>query len=72
MLKYTKNYLPEAFLKTLYSSIVEAYFPYFCSVWGACGVTEKNRLQKFQNRAARIVTNSKFDAPRRPLIERLG
>ena len=37
-----------------------------------CGVTEINRLQKFQNRAARIVTNSKFDDSSRPLIERLG
>ena len=72
MLKHAKYYLPEASLKTLYSSIVEPYFRYCCSVWGACGLTEKNRLQKFQNRAARIVTSSKFDAPSRPLIERLG
>ena len=68
MLKYAKYCLPEASLKALYSSIVEPYFRYCCSVWGACGLTEKNRLQKFQNRAARIVTSSKFDAPSRPLI----
>ena len=72
MLKQTKYYLPEAYLKTLYSSIVEPYFQYCCSVWGTCGVTEKNRLQKFQNRAARIFTNSKFDAFNRPVVERLG
>ena len=72
MLKHAKYYLTEASLKTLYSSIVEPYFRYCCSVWGSCGLTEKNRLQKFQNRAARIVTSSKFDAPSRPLIERLG
>ena len=62
MLKQAKCYLPEACLKTLYSSIVESYFRYCCSVWVTCSVTEKNRLQKFQNRVARIVTNSKFDA----------
>jgi len=29
-------------------------------------------IEKFQNRATRIVTNNKFDASSRPLIERLG
>ena len=29
-------------------------------------------LQKLQKRAARIITNSSFDAPSRPLIEKLG
>ena len=43
-----------------------------CSFWGCCGFTEINQLQKLQNRAARIVTNSSFDTPSRPLIERLG
>ena len=33
---------------------------------------KKNCLQKFQNRAARIVSNSKFDALNRPLIETFG
>ena len=32
MLKQTKYYLPEACLKALYSSIVEPYFRYCCSV----------------------------------------
>jgi len=34
MLKEAKYYLPEVFLKTLYSSIVEPYFRYCCSFWG--------------------------------------
>ena len=69
MLKQAKYYLLEACLKTLYLSLVGKCFWYCCSVWGTCGVTEKSHLQ---NRAATIVTNSKFDASRRPLIERLG
>ena len=48
------------------------HFRYCCSVWGCCGSREINQLQKLQNRAARIVTNSSFDTPSRPLIERLG
>ena len=33
---------------------------------------EFNRLLKFQDRAARIVTNSSFDIPSNQLIENLG
>ena len=71
-LKHAKNILPIASLKTLYSSIVEPHFRYCCSVWGCCGTTDIDQLQKLQNRAARIVTNSRFDDPSRPLIESLG
>ena len=71
-LKHAKNILPIASLKTLYSSIVEPHFRYCCSVWGCCGTTDIDQLQKLQNRAARIVTNSSFGAPSRPLIESLG
>ena len=48
------------------------HFRYCCSVWGCAGSTEINQLQKLQKRAARIVTNSSYDAPSRPLIEGLG
>ena len=41
-------------------------------MWGCAGTTEINRLQKLQNRAARIVTNSSFDTPSNQLIETLG
>ena len=71
-LKYAKKYLPKTTLKTLYISIVEPHFRYCCSVWGCCGISGINQLQKLQNRAARIITDSSFDAPSRPLIEELG
>ena len=59
-------------LQTLYTGIVEPHFRYCCSVWGCAGLTEINQLQKLKNRAARMTTNSSFDAPSRPLIEGLG
>ena len=59
-------------MKTLYTGIVEPHFRYCCSVWGCGGSIEINQLQKLQNRAARIITNSSFDAPSRPLIVELG
>ena len=71
-LKHAKNFLPIASLKTLYSSIVEPGFRNCCSVWGCCGKTDVDQLQKLQNRAAKVVTNSSFDAPSRPLIRSFG
>ena len=71
-LKHARNILPMASLKTLYSGIVEPHFRCCCSLWGCCGTTDINHLQKLQNRAARIVTNSSFDSPSRPLIVSLG
>ena len=71
-LKYAKSFLPMASLKTLYTGIVVPHFRYCCSVWGCCGSMEIYQLQKLQNRAARVITNSSFDAPSRPLIQELG
>ena len=40
---------------------------------GNCGAIEKNQLQKLQNRAARILINSRYDADVvRPLLNILG
>ena len=61
-----------ASLKTLYTGIIEPHFGYCCSVCGCAGSTDINQLQKLQNRAARIITNSSFDTPSRPLITELG
>ena len=62
-LKHAKSFLPEETLRTLYTGIVEPHFRYCCSVWGCCGVTEINQLQKLQNRTACIVSGSGFDTP---------
>ena len=68
MLRYAKQYLPLSTVKTMYKSLVEPYFRYCCPVWGNA-VIEK--LQKLQNRAAKLVTNSPFDATALPVIREL-
>ena len=59
-------------ITTTTTGILEPHFRYCCYVWGCCGNTDINQLKKLQNRAARIVTNSSFDSPSRPLIVNLG
>ena len=72
MLKYSKKYLPLLTIQSMYKSLVEPYLRYCCPVWGSCGSTAINELQKLQNRAARIVTNSRYDASAKPIIKKLG
>ena len=56
----------------MYYSIVDAHLRYCCSVWGCAGDSIIKKLQKLQNRAARVVTNSHNDQTSLPLISQLG
>ena len=69
VIKYCKRFLPFDTLKCLYNSIVDPHFRYCCPVWGVAGTSEVNHLQKLQNRAARIITNSRYDTPSNTLIK---
>ena len=70
-LSMSKNYLPQGTLKILYNSLIETHFRYGNIIWGNCGETFLTRLQKLQNRAARIITGSDYDTPAELLIEQL-
>ena len=56
----------------MYRSLVECHFRYGDIVWRNCGETLLKKLQKIQNRAARIITGSDHDAPSEPLLLELG
>ena len=71
-LKYAKKFFTQDTLSKMYRGIVEPHFRYCCSVWGCYGKTRIDNLQKLQNRAARIVTNSSFRVSAADLIKRLG
>ena len=71
LLKYARNFVQSDTLINLYRSITEPHFRYCCSVWGSYGASKLDVLQKLQNKAARIVANSPFDASAAPLLQRL-
>ena len=71
-LKYSRKFLPQNTLSEMYRGIVEPQFRFCCSVWGCCGLTKLQTLQKLQNRAARIVVKRSFDAPAMTLIPSLN
>ena len=41
----------------MYDALVEPYLEYCCEVWGCMGLCQCDKLQKLQNRAARVITS---------------
>ena len=48
-------------LTSIYNAIVRPYFDYCSEVWDVFGEIQSKRLQKLQNRAARIISNMSND-----------
>ena len=46
---------------TLYKSLVQPYFDYCSLVWGNCNQTCKDKLQKLNNRAARVIKGDTYE-----------
>jgi hypothetical protein len=68
-----KYILPLPTLNTVYKSTIQPITDYCCTVWGNCGDHKLLKVQKYQNRAARI-TRSNFnnDVSSADLIHGLG
>ena len=71
ILPLAKRYLPLETVQMLYRSLIEQYFRYCCPIWGSASSANLKRLEKLQNRAASIVTDSPYDAHSEPLIKKL-
>ena len=52
--------------------LVQSHYDYCSVVWGNCGKTLRDKLQRLQNRAARVLTNSNYDAGASTLLNDLG
>ena len=50
------SFLPRKSLTTLYNSLTDSRLRYCNTVWGNCGTSLKDQLQRLQDRAAIIVT----------------
>ena len=71
-IKRVKPFVPQSTLLNIYNSLVQPHFDYYSLVWGNCGKTLSNKLQKLQNRAARVITSSNFDVDVDSLFHKLG
>ena len=68
-IKRVRHLVPQATLQNIFSALVQPHFDYCNVVWGNCGVTLQQKLQKLQNRAARVLTYSSYDASADNLIK---
>ena len=64
-MKCVSHLVPPAALHFIYQASIQPYFDYCSTVWGNCGVTLQDKLQKLQNRAARVLffSNGPFARP---------
>ena len=55
-IKRVTHLAPQATLHFIYRAFIQAHFDYCNNVWGNCGITLQDKLQKLQIRAARVLT----------------
>ena len=56
----------------MYQGLIEPYFSYCAPDWDGIGNKLRDKLQKLQNRAARVTTRSSYDASSSSVLEELG
>ena len=71
-IKRIKPFVQQETLQNLYNSLALLYFDYCSLLWDNCGTTLKEKLQKLQNRAARIITEDNYDVRSTDLLHALS
>ena len=72
MMKRAKPFIPNFSLIALYKSVVQPHFEYCSSVWGNCSKSLQDKLQKLQNRAARVVTGDNYEVRSKEVLIKLN
>ena len=60
-LKRIKPLVPRLPYKLIYNCLAQSYFDYCSVVWDTCGSSLADKLQKLQNRAARLLMSSSYN-----------
>ena len=68
-LRRLRQIRPQRTLATIYKSLILPHFDYCSAVWGCIGNGLSQKLEKLQNRAARIITGSSWDARSAPILQ---
>ena len=67
-----KPFVPVDTLEKAYKSLIEPYFKYCSPLWDNCGKLLKDKLQTFQSRASRVLTNANYDIRSADIIQTLS
>ena len=60
-IKRIKPYVPHKTLQDVYKTLIQPHFDYCSPLWDNCGLGLQNKLQRFQNRAARVITGADYN-----------
>ena len=71
ILRRVSHFIPFDTTVNMYNALVMPYFNYCGAVWGNINKGLADKLQKLQNRAARILTFPNYDVRSSVLLERL-
>lgn len=70
-LRQVKQFVPLETSQTIYKSLIQPLFDYCDVVWDNMPITTATRLQKLQNRAARVITSQGYEVRSSELIDQL-
>ena len=71
-IKLIKPYVPKKCLSQVYDALVQPYFDYCSLVWQNCKLELQSKLQKLQNRAARIITGDNWEIRSKDVLNKLN
>ena len=71
-IKRIKPFGPMHTLESIYKSLVQPYFDYCPPLWDTCGKLLRDKLQRFQSRAARVLTGANYDTRSADLLNMLS
>ena len=72
MLRRAKPFVSFETLKYIYRALVQPSFDYCSMVWGNCGEGSKEKLQRLQNRAARVITGDTYEIRSTDILKKLN
>jgi len=67
-----KPFVPIDTLEKVYKSLVQHYFEYCSPLLDNCGKLPKDKLQRFQSRAARVLSGAHYDIRSADIIQTLS
>ena len=71
-IKRIKPFAPVHTLESIYKSLVHPYFDYCSPLWDTCGKLLKDKLQRFQTRAVRVILGANHDTHSVDLLSMLS
>ena len=72
IMRRMKPFVPVETLKLIYNALVQPYFDYCSPLWDNCESGLREKLQRLQNRAARVITGFTFDIRSVDVLNMLG